>query len=875
MKTSDLMMAQGHHSHLPFKQHLLALCCCAFTANATCADRTTPTNGTATEVERIAVTASPIRDSQEESILLQREATNVVNVIAADDIGRFPDQTAAAALSRLPAVAVQRDQGQERYIQVRGAPSRWTAVSFDGVNVLGAEERVFRFDSVPATVMSAVDVSKTLTPDMPSEALAGRVDIKTYSPLSKPGLHADLDLGIGQLQLGDGKQQRYSGRLSWSDGRFGVMGAISGFNMEQVTDNNERSYDANGAPQLFDFRNYLLERATNSAIVKFELAPQAAHQYAFTSLYTEFVDHELRNQFQLELPKGRGQRGKQSGELIGVPVRALFQDGQYENSTFVNTLAGQHEVSGWGLAWDLNYTTTTSLTDLPILMRRQTDPRQFQSLSYDLSNPLIPKLQLYSTAQGADGRAMRGNAVTALNQTGFGSDGLINYQGEAETASVTFKTDATYQWSAAGADAKLQLGAQYDDRQATSPGMSSPYILLGSLAATAGVTFNPDAFNTQKPWKSDQNYGFTGYYFDNASARNQIDSTMAALVSAGLINPASFNAIENWYEVTETITSLYAMNTWTWDQHQILVGVRAEQVDILSQGYLKQNQGAVATEKAQNNTNLFPSIHWNMDLTEDLKFRLSGVTGSSRPYFSQLRSGAAVNDIDRIVTGGNPELKAETAIGLDSSLEWYFADAALAAVNFFHRKVDNVLFDAVTAVADNRFDSFGYDRSGYDYNTTLNGDNGKLTGLEFSYIHQWDFLPEAIRGFGLQFNLAFLNSEFNTPDGRKVALPGTSDRVTNSSLFYENHGWSVRLNWQWRDQWLDDISPDASGDLYWQDSQRLDFSVRYQLSETLSVYADLNNLTDELGVRFQGTAAQPVEVEGFGRRFLLGVRANF
>jgi len=100
------------------------------------------------EVEELVVTATPIRDSIVKSLEAQRVADNIVSVVAADAIGRFPDQTAAAALSRLPATGVQRDQGQERYIQVRGAPARWTNVAFDGVNVLGAEDRIFRFDSV-------------------------------------------------------------------------------------------------------------------------------------------------------------------------------------------------------------------------------------------------------------------------------------------------------------------------------------------------------------------------------------------------------------------------------------------------------------------------------------------------------------------------------------------------------------------------------------------------------------------------------------------------------------------------------------------------------------------------------------------------------
>src|SRR3990167_11174797 len=142
-------------------------------------------------VSELVVTA-PIRESLEKSLQIQKEADNVVNVIAADTIGRFPDATAAGALARLPGIGVQRDQGQERYIQIRGAPTRWTTVALDGINVLGAEDRIFRFDSVPAAQISQVVLNKTLLPDMPAEALAGRVNIETFSPMDNPGLHGSF-----------------------------------------------------------------------------------------------------------------------------------------------------------------------------------------------------------------------------------------------------------------------------------------------------------------------------------------------------------------------------------------------------------------------------------------------------------------------------------------------------------------------------------------------------------------------------------------------------------------------------------------------------------------------------------------------------------
>ena len=67
-------------------------------------------------VEEVVVVARPILDAQAAAIAQQREADNIVSIVAADAVGRFPDQSAAAALSRVPGVAIERDQGQERYV---------------------------------------------------------------------------------------------------------------------------------------------------------------------------------------------------------------------------------------------------------------------------------------------------------------------------------------------------------------------------------------------------------------------------------------------------------------------------------------------------------------------------------------------------------------------------------------------------------------------------------------------------------------------------------------------------------------------------------------------------------------------------------------
>ncbi|HYD45775.1 MAG TPA: TonB-dependent receptor plug domain-containing protein, partial [Phenylobacterium sp.] len=234
-------------------------------------------------VSELVVTAQPIRESIAKSLEIQQASDNVVNVIAADTIGRFPDATAAGALARLPGVGVQRDQGQERYIQIRGAPTRWTTVALDGINVLGAEDRIFRFDSVPAAQISQVVLNKTLLPTMPAEALAGRVDVQTYSPIDNPGFHGFFDFGRGFVDMGDGPVKQYSGRLSWANDTWGFSLIGSHYSFEQHTDNSEPRFDDVGITQL-RITKYIITRQTESYSGRIEYRPNETNRFSLTHL---------------------------------------------------------------------------------------------------------------------------------------------------------------------------------------------------------------------------------------------------------------------------------------------------------------------------------------------------------------------------------------------------------------------------------------------------------------------------------------------------------------------------------------------------------------------------------------------------------------
>lgn len=213
---------------------------------ATALDRAGETT-TADDGEIIVSGERPIRESERAALLVQKNSEQLVSVLSADSVGRLPDQNIAQAVSRLPGVAVQRDQGQARYINLRGSPLNWTTLSFDGINVISPEGRDARFDSIPSAIATQVIVRKAVTPDMTGETIAGNINVITRSAFDYNGLHIATRGGVGYVDLGGGKEYEGTGVISdrWETGIGEIGAVISGSYYERTmaTDNIETDWE--------------------------------------------------------------------------------------------------------------------------------------------------------------------------------------------------------------------------------------------------------------------------------------------------------------------------------------------------------------------------------------------------------------------------------------------------------------------------------------------------------------------------------------------------------------------------------------------------------------------------------------------------------
>jgi TonB-dependent receptor len=281
---------------------------------------------------------------------------------------------------------------------------------------------------------------------------------------------------------------------------------------------------------------------------------------------------------------------------------------------------------------------------------------------------------------------------------------------------------------------------------------------------------------------------------------------------------------------------------------------------------------------SQDFFDVFPSVNLRYEASDNIVLRFGGQRGVSRPAYAAIRVGASISDTAATINGGNPFLTPEYTWGVDAAIEYYFASNGIASISGFHRWVEDVLYQSQQRVGSDLYDSGGIDRSNYLLGSTFNGEEGSLYGVEFNVETQFDFLPGALAGLGVQGNLTLLGGDFEARNAagqlETFAFQGLSDTVMNASVFYEYAGLSLRVAYQKRTDFLDTIGGLGAGE-FRQGFENLDITARYALTSNLTLFADLANLTDETYVAYEGTPATPSEVERIGERYMFGVRFNF
>jgi outer membrane receptor protein involved in Fe transport len=131
----------------------------------------------------------------------------------------------------VPGIAIDRDQGEGRYVVIRGIDSNLTSFSVDGVGLASpkSDERAVLMDIIPSGVMDALEIYKVTTPDQPGDGIGGYVNVRTPSAFEENTLVARMSVqgNYSDLSASGASASRPLRRCLRQGCRIGFMATVS------------------------------------------------------------------------------------------------------------------------------------------------------------------------------------------------------------------------------------------------------------------------------------------------------------------------------------------------------------------------------------------------------------------------------------------------------------------------------------------------------------------------------------------------------------------------------------------------------------------------------------------------------------------------
>jgi iron complex outermembrane receptor protein len=142
----------------------------------------------AIELEQVVVTG--YRRSLEASLDAKRAAGANIDVITAQDIGKFPDTNLAESLSHIPGVTIDRLFGQGERVSILGTDPNLNRTLLNGQPIATADwyildtpSRQFNFTLLAPEVIGQAEVYRTWEPRLLEGSIGGTIIVNTVSPL--------------------------------------------------------------------------------------------------------------------------------------------------------------------------------------------------------------------------------------------------------------------------------------------------------------------------------------------------------------------------------------------------------------------------------------------------------------------------------------------------------------------------------------------------------------------------------------------------------------------------------------------------------------------------------------------------------------------
>jgi TonB-dependent receptor len=821
-----------------------------------------------TDLGAVVVTAA--RSGQAAALNQQLNAANVTNVVAADQIGRFPDANIGDAMKRIPGITIELDQGEARFGGVRGTEPRFNSVTVNGERVPSAEATVreVQLDLIPADMVQAIEVNKTLTPEMDADAIGGSINVVTRA--APVGLRISATAGsgynfirekpvaLGSLVMGN----------RFFDNRFGAILSGSYYDQRFGSDNKEGVWDRTGAgvPYIheFDVRRYDVQRVRRSISGSFDYRLGDNSSIMYRGIYNHRDDFEnrFRNRFVLDEPTAAGSqvaseiRRQTKG---GGPGRPKFTRLE-EQKTQSHQLSGEHLLAGRAtFSWSASAAKASEYRPDERYIEWRAQNIQLATNYSDEQNPTFTPT----------------NPAT-VTPSAFTFRRIEALESLTEDEDRNGRIDLMLPLVEGINETRIKFGARVRMKDKfRNNSFSRAVPLVGS--EFGNMTTNPfQDYTVGKNMTGPYDYGnfTTPGFLGSLDFRNTSRFTLQD-------RPDEYAAGN--FDAQERITAGYGQLERNFGPAvSVIAGARVENTNIDYNGvsYVEDDDSITPTSGSDSYTDILPSINLRWEAAPGTVIRGAWSQSLARPNYFQLVPYRIVNEGDSEVSVGNPDLEPTRSNNFDLMAERYFTSVGMISVGVFHKQITDFIFD---------FSSFNATDpiSGNVYSVVTqprNGANARITGAEFAIQRQLDFLPGLMRNVGVYANYTLNNSRatgIDVPGRENEDLPllGTARHVGNLSLSYDGSRFTLRSALNFQSEAIDAREGGYSDEAFfdrWADRRLdLDLNSSFAINATTRFFVEANNLTNRPLRYYQGVRGRLMQDEFYGRRVQTGFKFDF
>ena len=792
--------------------------------------------------------------NQASSLSRKREADGVSSVLTRDAIGQFPDQNVAESLRRLPGINILNDQGEGRFVSIRGLDPSLNSSSLNGVRIPSPESdvRSVALDVISSDLIESIEVKKTLTPDMDADTIGASIELKTVSAFDRKkdlltakleGSHNDYSGGVTPKGSID-----FSTRLT---DNIGLAGGVSYYKRRFETDNIEaEGWDVSDAGVVYadevQYRDYDVERERISASLSLDVRASDSTELYVRGVYSQFDDQEFRARttFKLDEEPSSGDANSAlfddaDGEIeIERDMKDRFESQKIRSIV----VGGKTETGPWKIEYSGGWSKSSEYENGSV------DPTKFSnkfegdglSVLFDYSDDRIP---LFSYPTGG----ALANDASLYELDDIELTALSNAQDEEFTA----RMDISHLFVTGSGDFTVQGGFKGRWREKTYDN---------------DVEFYEDTTGT---YALDDVLGQQSYRLLNigpvASHKGPSDYFRANFGDFELQElDSQFDSAVSDYANQEDIYAGYLLGRWDSEVLRVIGGVRFERTenvisantvtlveeDATFNGVVLTDDSVFVTPNSftRSYDDWLPSLNIRFEPQRSLVFRAAGYRSIVRPNLQDLAPRFAVeqnDDNEREGEFGNPNLQPYEAWNFDASAEYYFSSNGALTANVFYKDIKNFIVDS--------YDDNGGTLFGIDYDEAvipINGPSAEVFGVELGFAQAFTFLPDPLDGVLVNFNYTYTDATGKVPsDGditklRDISLPSSSRHTFNAVLGYEKGPIDFRLAGTYRDRYLDELGADASADRYVDDHFQLDASIKFKLSKNVRLFAEWININN-------------------------------